>query len=69
MYITIDYTRPKPYSMISVDGKDVRDIILGITGSEMIADKYFKEVCDMHFGDRIIANPYFEIDCVPDEKI
>lgn len=64
MFIITDYTRQPPYEMISTDTKDVRDIILGITGDEAIATKYYFEVCDMWLGDEIIAVPYFAIKCV-----
>lgn len=57
----------KPYWItISNDVKDVADIVLGITGSEEIARRVFREVEIMHFGDSIIENPYCIIDCIPD---
>ena len=69
MYVITDYTRPVPYEMISVDAKDIRDIVIGICNNIDVANKYYKEVCDMHFGDEIIANPFFAIKCVLDCEI
>lgn len=66
MYIIHDCTVTPSRIIKSNDGKDVRDIIIGITGNEDIADKAYKEIADMYFGDVLIANPYYIIDCVKD---
>ena len=38
MFIVKDCTRNPPYTMVSNDAKNVRDIVIGITGDEMIGD-------------------------------
>lgn len=35
MFIVKDCTRNPPYTMVSNDAKNVRDIVIGITGDEM----------------------------------
>lgn len=64
MYIITDFTRSPPYHMESCDGKDVADIIIGITGSEEVAKKALSEVYNMGFGDTLDGKPYYEVKCV-----
>jgi hypothetical protein len=66
MFVITDHTRWFPHETVSIDCKDVRDIIIGITGDETIANKYYEDICSMHFGDMIVAKPYFTVQCVLD---
>lgn len=38
MFVVRDWTRNPSYTMVSNDVKDVRDIVIGITGDETIGD-------------------------------
>ena len=38
MFVVRDWTRNPSYTMVSNDVKDVRDIVIGITGDETIVD-------------------------------
>lgn len=69
MFVITDCTVSPARKTISHDVKDVRDIIVGITGNEEIADKAYKDVGDMHWGDVLIANPYYIIDCVNESNL
>lgn len=66
MFIIKDCTRNPSHTIVSNDVKDVRDIIIGITGDETIGDHVLRQVGDMSFGDVLIGCPYYIIDCVPD---
>lgn len=69
MFVVTDCSNGRPtYSTKTNDIKDLGDIILGITGSQKIANQAMKDAGDMHFGDTKIANPYYIIDCVQDEE-
>ena len=41
MFVVRDWTRNPSYTMVSNDVKDVRDIVIGITGDETIATMCF----------------------------
>lgn len=64
MFVVTDCTRPTPYKMNSNDVKDVRDIVLGISGSEEIANAALRHAGDMLFGDSLILSPYFILECI-----
>lgn len=66
MFIIKDCTKNPSHTVVSNDVKDVRDIIIGITGDEAIGDYVLHHVGHMSFGDVLIGNPYYIIDCVPD---
>ena len=67
MYIVTDFTRSTPCHIESCDGKDVADIIIGITGSEEVAKKALLEIYNMGFGDTLDGKPYFEVKCVDED--
>ena len=46
------------------DITDIGDIVIGITGREDIANKAMHDASNMIFGDTIINNPYYILDCV-----
>lgn len=48
MFVVRDWTRNPSYTMVSNDVKDVRDIVIGITGDETIGDHVL-----LHLGDMI----------------
>lgn len=66
MFLITDCTRDCVTRTVTNDIKDLRDIILNITGDEYIADRAMKDAGRMSFGDALIANPYYIIDCVRD---
>lgn len=41
MFVVRDWTRNPSYTMVSNDVKDVRDIVIGITGDERLATMCF----------------------------
>lgn len=65
MFLVKDCTRTPPYTMVSNDIKDVRDIVIGITGDETIGDHVLLHLGHMTFGDTLGWGPYI-IKCVPD---
>ena len=42
MFVVRDWTRNPSYTMVSNDVKDVRDIVIGITGDEDAQSLYLK---------------------------
>ena len=50
MFIVKDCTRNPPYTMVSNDAKNVRDIVIGITGDEMVGDHVLLHLGHMTFG-------------------
>lgn len=50
MFIVKDCTRNPPYTTASNDIKDVRDIVIGITGNERIGDHVLLHLGHMTFG-------------------
>lgn len=64
MFVITDCTVNPVKKISSNDCKDIADIILGITGDDNIAQKALRDVAVMQFGDVLIANPYYIIDCV-----
>lgn len=48
MFVVRDWTRNPPYTMVSNDVKDVRDIVIGITGDETIGDHVL-----LHLGHKL----------------
>lgn len=69
MFVVTDCTRPSPCKMNSIDVKGVRDIVLGITGYEEIADMAFRHAGNMQFGDSLVVNPYFILDCIEESEV
>lgn len=69
MFILTDCTRPTPQDIVCNDVKDLRDIVLGITDDDAIADAAYNAVCNMTFGDSYMVNPLFAIDCVHDHEV
>ena len=69
MFILTDCTRPTPQDIVCNDVKDLRDIVLGITDDDTIADATYNAVCNMTFGDSYMVNPLFAIDCVRDHEV
>lgn len=69
MFIITDCTRPTPQDIVCNDVKDLRDIVLGITDDDAIADAVYNAVCNMTFGDSYILSPYLAIDCVRDHEV
>lgn len=66
MFLITDCTRGCLTRTTTTDVKDLRDIILNIAKNEYIADRAMRCAGSMSFGDTLIANPYYIIDCVPD---
>lgn len=48
------------------DCKDVRDLIIGITGSEKKANRAYAAVCEMGFGG-LYTDSRFTIECVTED--
>ena len=69
MFILTDCTRPTPQDIVCNDVKDLRDIVLGITDDDAIADAVYNAVCNMTFGDSYILSPYLAIDCIRDYEV
>ena len=69
MFILTDCTRPTPQDIVCNDVKDLRDIVLGITDDDTIADATYNAVCNMTFGDSYILSPYLAIDCIRDHEV
>ena len=69
MFILTDCTRPTPQNIVCNDVKDLRDIVLGITDDDTIADAAYNAVCNMTFGDSYMVNPLFAIECVQDHEV
>ncbi len=67
MFIVKDCTRNPPYTMVSNDAKNVRDIVIGITGDEMVGDHVLLHLGHMTFGQFLVWGQLFIIKCVPDE--
>lgn len=67
MFIVKDCTRNPPYTMISNDIKDVRDIVIGITGDETIGNHVLLHLGHMTFGQFLVWGQLV-IKCVPDEE-
>lgn len=55
MFVVRDWTRNPSYTMVSNDVKDVRDIVIGITGDETI-------------GDHVLLHHYIDISRLRPEK-
>ena len=69
MFIVKDWTRTPPYTMVSNDIKDVRDIVIGITGDEAIGDHVLLHLGHMIFGQFLVWGQSFVIKCVSDEDV
>ena len=69
MFILTDCTKSLPNDIVCNDVKDMRDIVLGITDDDAIADAVYNAVCHMTFGDSYILSPYLAIDCVHDHEV
>ena len=69
MFIVKDCTRNPPYTMVSNDAKNVRDIVIGITGDEMVGDHVLLHLGHMTFGQFLVWGQLFIIKCVPDEDV
>ena len=67
MFIVTYCTRNPPYTMVSNDVKDVRDIVIGITGDEMIGDHVLLHLGHMAFG-QFLGWGQLVIRCVSDEE-
>ena len=68
MFIVKDCTRNPPYTTASNDIKDVRDIVIGITGNERIGDHVLLHLGHMTFGQFLVWGQSFIVKCVPDEE-
>ncbi len=66
MFVVRAWTRNPSYTMVSNDVKDVRDIVIGITGDETIGDHVLLHLGHMIFGQFLVWGPLV-IRCVPDE--
>lgn len=66
MFVVRDWTRNPSYTMVSNDVKDVRDIVIGITGDETIGDHVLLHLGHMIFWTILVWGPLV-IRCVPDE--
>ena len=64
MFVLTDYTTNARRMYTVNDVKDIGDIILGITGDEEVAKRAVKDAGDMYFGDVIIGNPYYVLECI-----
>lgn len=64
MFIITDCTHTPPFKIETNYTKDVRDIVLKITGDEVLADATYRHVSNMTHGDVLIVNPLFIIDCI-----
>ena len=69
MFILTDCTKSFPNDIVCNDVKDLRNIVLGITDDDTIADAAYNAVCHMTFGDSYMVNPLFAIDCVRDHEV
>lgn len=69
MFILTNCTKSFPNDIVCNDVKDLRDIVLGITDDDAIADAVYNAVCNMTFGDSYILSPYLAIDCVRDHEV
>ena len=69
MFILTDCTKSFPNDIVCNDVKDLRNIVLGITDDDTIADAAYNAVCNMTFGDSYMVNPLFAIDCVRDHEV
>lgn len=58
MFIVKDCTRNPPYTMVSNDAKNVRDIVIGITGDEMVGDHVLLHLGHMTFGQFLVWGNY-----------
>ena len=66
MFVVRDWTRNPSYTMVSNDVKDVRDIVISITGDETIGDHVLLHLGHMIFGQFLVWGPLV-IRRVPDE--
>lgn len=69
MFILTDCTKSFPNDIVCNDVKDLRDIVLGITDDDTIANAVYNAVCNMTFGDSYILSPYLAIDCIHDHEV
>lgn len=65
MFIVTQFTAGRPVIYRMNDVKDIRDLVLGITGSEVEADRAYRRVCDMGFGGIFLSNKY-AVECARD---
>lgn len=63
MFLVIDYTRTPPQTTKLNDTKDVRDVVIGITGSDKDGDDAYDAASKMRFADKY-WHPYYELHCV-----
>ena len=63
MFIVKDCTRNPPYTTASNDIKDVRDIVIGITGNERIGDHVLLHLGHMTFGQFLVWGQSFMSIC------
>lgn len=68
MFILTDCTAYPRRKYTLNDIKDIGDVVLGMTGDENIAKRAMNDAGILTFGDAIIANPYYIIECVQEEK-
>lgn len=59
MFVVRDWTRNPSYTMVSNDVKDVRDIVIGITGDETIGDHVLLHLGHMFDTNILPGNEYF----------
>lgn len=69
MFILTDYTTCPRRKYNLNDINTIGDIVLGISGSEEVARYAMKDAGDMHFGDMIIGNPYYILECVREGEV
>lgn len=67
MFIVRDCKRNPPYTIVSNDVKDVRDIVIGITGDETIGNHVLLHLRHMTFGQFLVW-AQLVIKCIPDEE-
>lgn len=62
MFVVRDWTRNPSYTMVSNDVKDVRDIVIGITGDETIGDHVLLHLghtmLDLHPHQSLLAETH-----------
>lgn len=63
MFLVIDMTEMPSSTTRLNDIKDVRDVVVGITGSVEDGNAAYDAASNMRFGDKF-CQPFFEIHCV-----
>lgn len=67
MFLVIDLTKTPSHTAKLNDTKDVRDVVIGITGSERDGGLAYDVASHMGFGERY-CHPYFEVHCVMEDE-